>query len=768
MPVGFKNRTDGNVQVAVDAVRAAAGPHAFAGIDPKRHGRRSSTRAATPTATSSFAAAKAAPTTTRRASRRRSSCCGAAGLPERVMIDLSHDNSGKDPERQPGVAAEVGAADRGRQRCDRRRDAGVVPRRRPPGSRAGRRAASTASRSPTAASPGRRRSRCWRGWRRQSATATPPGRRARHAERMRIAVLGVGLIGGSIGLAARARAGAEVSGYDPDPGGCERALELGAIDRAAGSVAEAVADAEAVFVAAPVGALPAAVAEALAAAPADCVVSDVGSTKRMLAAAADDPRFVGGHPLAGAETDGRRARARGPLRRRHLVPDADAREHGRRPVRAPARAAAPARRAPGGDRRGDARPADGVRLAPAARAREPARRAGGGHARGARRGRRAAARRRAELPRRDPGRRRQQRDLDRHLPLQRRRARRRDRRARVAGSARCARCCAARDAGALAAWNEGARADRDALLGARHGGRLGARAARARCRTARASSPRSRWRSARPASTSATWCSRPRPTTAEGVIALWIGGEEPAGARRGRSCAVSASRSCEHEAAAHEHALRPGPRRCAGSSRRRPTSRSPIAPALLGAMSSEPVRDRELPRRRRHALDARRPSRALGALVERARRRDRDPGHRAARGARAGRADRRRQRRHAAAAAARLARGAARAARSRSTATTRSAAAPSTASRCRCARWARTSRRRDGRFPPLTVHGARPARRSTTTSTWRARRSSRACCSPRLTADGATTVAEPSRSRDHTERMLLRAGRRDRPRGQRA
>ena len=34
MPVGFKNRTDGNVQVAVDAVRAAAAPHAFAGIDP--------------------------------------------------------------------------------------------------------------------------------------------------------------------------------------------------------------------------------------------------------------------------------------------------------------------------------------------------------------------------------------------------------------------------------------------------------------------------------------------------------------------------------------------------------------------------------------------------------------------------------------------------------------------------------------------------------------------------------------------------------------
>ena len=51
MPVGFKNRTDGNVQVAVDAVRAAAVPHAFAGVDDERHGRRSSTPRATPTAT---------------------------------------------------------------------------------------------------------------------------------------------------------------------------------------------------------------------------------------------------------------------------------------------------------------------------------------------------------------------------------------------------------------------------------------------------------------------------------------------------------------------------------------------------------------------------------------------------------------------------------------------------------------------------------------------------------------------------------------------
>jgi prephenate dehydrogenase len=121
---------------------------------------------------------------------------------------------------------------------------------------------------------------------------------------MRIAVLGVGLIGGSIGLAARERAGAEVCGYDPDPGVRSLALELGAIEEAAEDLAGAVEGAEAVFVAAPVGALPDVVAAALAAAGPDCVVSDVGSTKRMLARASADERFVGGHPLAGAETEG--------------------------------------------------------------------------------------------------------------------------------------------------------------------------------------------------------------------------------------------------------------------------------------------------------------------------------------------------------------------------------------------------------------------------------------------------------------------------------
>ena len=123
---------------------------------------------------------------------------------------------------------------------------------------------------------------------------------------MRIAIVGVGLIGGSIGLAARERARppASVSGWSRSRSTLERALELGAIDRAGDSLADAVGDAEAVFVCAPVGVLPEVVREVLAAAPQDCVVTDAGSTKRSVVEATDDPRFVGGHPLAGAETAG--------------------------------------------------------------------------------------------------------------------------------------------------------------------------------------------------------------------------------------------------------------------------------------------------------------------------------------------------------------------------------------------------------------------------------------------------------------------------------
>jgi prephenate dehydrogenase len=95
-----------------------------------------------------------------------------------------------------------------------------------------------------------------------------------------------------------------VSGHDPDAGALERALARGAIDRTCDSIAAAVADADVCFVCAPVSALPRVVAEAVAHAG-DCVVSDVGSVKQpVVESVPDDERFIGGHPLAGAEASG--------------------------------------------------------------------------------------------------------------------------------------------------------------------------------------------------------------------------------------------------------------------------------------------------------------------------------------------------------------------------------------------------------------------------------------------------------------------------------
>jgi len=121
---------------------------------------------------------------------------------------------------------------------------------------------------------------------------------------MRLAVVGTGLIGASAGLAAR-RAGIEqVAGWDEDPAALEVAAERGAVEPA-GSLAEALREAEIALVAVPVAVLPAVVHDILESAPGGCTVTDVGSTKgSVCAAAGDDPRFVGGHPICGAEARG--------------------------------------------------------------------------------------------------------------------------------------------------------------------------------------------------------------------------------------------------------------------------------------------------------------------------------------------------------------------------------------------------------------------------------------------------------------------------------
>src|SRR5438552_11883449 len=115
------------------------------------------------------------------------------------------------------------------------------------------------------------------------------------AEPPRAVIVGTGLIGGSIGLALRAR-GWRVTGHDRDQARAARAVELGALD--------AVGDdpgAELTFVATPVGAV---VGEARAALTGGGIVTDAGSVKTPIVAGVDHPRFVGGHPMAGSEQEG--------------------------------------------------------------------------------------------------------------------------------------------------------------------------------------------------------------------------------------------------------------------------------------------------------------------------------------------------------------------------------------------------------------------------------------------------------------------------------
>jgi prephenate dehydrogenase len=119
-----------------------------------------------------------------------------------------------------------------------------------------------------------------------------------------LAVVGTGLIGASVGLAAR-RAGVErVIGWDPDEAHLAAAAERGAVEPA-GDLRSALGDAELAVVAAPVAALPTQVRAVLDASPVSCTVTDVGSTKgAVVAAAAGEPRFVGGHPICGSEARG--------------------------------------------------------------------------------------------------------------------------------------------------------------------------------------------------------------------------------------------------------------------------------------------------------------------------------------------------------------------------------------------------------------------------------------------------------------------------------
>jgi 3-deoxy-7-phosphoheptulonate synthase len=106
MPVGFKNGTAGSIRLAVDAVRAAAAPHAFAGVDVSGTPAILYTQG-NPDCHVMLRGGRGAPNYGPESVAESLELLRDAGLPERVVIDASHDNSGKDHVRQPIVVSEI-------------------------------------------------------------------------------------------------------------------------------------------------------------------------------------------------------------------------------------------------------------------------------------------------------------------------------------------------------------------------------------------------------------------------------------------------------------------------------------------------------------------------------------------------------------------------------------------------------------------------------------------------------------------------------------
>jgi prephenate dehydrogenase len=126
----------------------------------------------------------------------------------------------------------------------------------------------------------------------------------------RVAIIGLGLIGGSIGLALhKAKAAQQVVGYDLGRGVSDRARKIGAIDQPYTTLADAVRGAELVVLATPVGAMRALLHELADLLSPGAVVTDVASTKAQVINWAEEflpssVAFVGGHPMTGKELSG--------------------------------------------------------------------------------------------------------------------------------------------------------------------------------------------------------------------------------------------------------------------------------------------------------------------------------------------------------------------------------------------------------------------------------------------------------------------------------
>lgn len=126
----------------------------------------------------------------------------------------------------------------------------------------------------------------------------------------KIAIFGVGLIGGSLALCFRGKPGITVVGYAHEPALQERYMQSGVLDEVTLSIEEAAMDADYIFLSVPVGMLNYYL-ELLSKLPLKkgCIITDVGSTKASITSAAksldfQDAYFIGGHPMAGSERSG--------------------------------------------------------------------------------------------------------------------------------------------------------------------------------------------------------------------------------------------------------------------------------------------------------------------------------------------------------------------------------------------------------------------------------------------------------------------------------
>ncbi len=127
---------------------------------------------------------------------------------------------------------------------------------------------------------------------------------------IKIAIFGVGLIGGSLALCFKGKPGVQVVGHSVNQASVDKYLARGVVDQATTSVAEAATDADFVFLCVPVGRMEDYVDELsrLRLKP-GCIVTDVGSTKASVVRHADKLSlhgavFIGGHPMAGSERSG--------------------------------------------------------------------------------------------------------------------------------------------------------------------------------------------------------------------------------------------------------------------------------------------------------------------------------------------------------------------------------------------------------------------------------------------------------------------------------